>query len=58
VAHDEEPADRIRALIAEDRGRLMPSWLRACSAGVRATPQPAKWVTLSTTFARPLPAHR
>jgi hypothetical protein len=54
----EELADRIRALIARERGRLMPGWLLVSSAEVRSKPQPANWVALSTTFARSLPAKR
>jgi len=47
-----------KATVAEMRGRLMPGWLRVSSADVRTKPQLAKWVTLSATFARSLPAKR
>jgi hypothetical protein len=40
------------------RGRAMPGWLRVASEDVRTKPQLAKWVTLSTNFARSLPAKR
>ncbi len=47
-----------RTTVAEMRGRLMSGWLRVGSADVRPKPQLAKWVTLSTTSARSLPAKR
>ncbi len=50
VAYDEELADRIRALIAQEPA--------LSSADVRTKPQLAKWVTRGATFARSLPAKR
>jgi TfoX N-terminal domain len=47
-----------KATAAEMRGRPMPGWLRVGSSDVRTRPQLAKWVTLSTAFARSLPAKR
>ena len=47
-----------KATVAVMRGRPMPGWLRVESADVRTKPQLAKWVKLSTTFARSLPAKR
>jgi TfoX/Sxy family transcriptional regulator of competence genes len=40
------------------RGRPMPGWLRVAGVDVRTKQQLAKWVTLSTSFARLLPAKR
>ena len=47
-----------KATVTEMSGRLMPGWLGVSSADVRTKPQLAKWVTLSATFARSLPAKR
>ncbi len=40
------------------RGRAMRGWLRVSREHVRTTRDLAKWVQLSTTFARSLPAKR
>jgi TfoX/Sxy family transcriptional regulator of competence genes len=62
VRVDPEQSDKLvsstKASIAVMRGRPMPGWLRVESADVRTKPQLAKWVTLSTTYARSLPAKR
>ena len=57
-AQSDPLVDTTKAPVAEMRRRLTPGWLRACPADVRAKPQLAKWVTLSSTFARSLPAQR
>ena len=62
VRVDPEQSDKLvattKASVAVMRGRAMPGWLRVASEDVRTKPQLAKWVTLSTTFARSLPAKR
>jgi TfoX/Sxy family transcriptional regulator of competence genes len=62
VRVDPEQSDKLvsstKASVAVMRGRPMPGWLRLQSADVRTKPQLAKWVTLSTTYARSLPAKR
>jgi hypothetical protein len=45
-----------KAEVAVMRGRPMPGWLRVRGEDVRTKPQLAKWVKISTTFARLLPA--
>ncbi len=47
-----------KASVAVMRGRAMPGWLRVDGADVRTKPQLAKWVKLSTSFARSLPGKR
>jgi TfoX/Sxy family transcriptional regulator of competence genes len=46
------------ARVAEMRGREMPGWLRVESDDVPTLPQLARWVELSTAYARSLPAKR
>jgi TfoX/Sxy family transcriptional regulator of competence genes len=62
VRVDPERSDQLvsstKASVAVMRGRLMPGWLRVKGADVRTKPQLAKWVTLSTSYARALPAKR
>jgi TfoX/Sxy family transcriptional regulator of competence genes len=62
VRVDPEQSDKLvsstKASVAVMRGRPMPGWLRVASADVRTKPQLAKWVTLSTNYARSLPAKR
>ena len=40
------------------RGRAMPGWLRVEADDVATKPALAKWVELSTTYARSLPAKK
>ena len=62
VRVDPAQSDRLvattKASVAVMRGRTMPGWLRLASEDVLTKPQLAKWVKLSTTFARSLPAKR
>jgi TfoX/Sxy family transcriptional regulator of competence genes len=62
VRVDPEQSDKLvsstKASVAVMRGRPMPGWLRVASSDVRTKPQLAKWVTLSTSYARSLPAKR
>jgi TfoX/Sxy family transcriptional regulator of competence genes len=46
------------ARLMEMRGRRMQGWLRVDPDDVRTKRQLAKWVELSTTYARSLPAKR
>jgi TfoX/Sxy family transcriptional regulator of competence genes len=62
VRVDPEQSDKLvattKASVAVMRGRAMRGWLRVASEDVRTKPQLAKWVALSTAFARSLPAKR
>ena len=62
VRVDPEQSDKLvattKASVAVMRGRPMAGWLRVGSEDVRTKPQLAKWVKLSTAFARSLPAKR
>jgi TfoX/Sxy family transcriptional regulator of competence genes len=62
VRVDPEDSDKLvattKASVAVMRGRPMAGWLRVASEDVRTKPQLAKWVRLSTSFARSLPAER
>jgi len=40
------------------RGRAMPGWLRVAADEVRTERALAKWIELSTTYARSLPAKK
>jgi len=46
------------ASVAVMRGRPMPGWLRVEAEDVRTRRQLSRWVDLSTSFARSLPAKR
>ena len=62
VRVDPEDSDKLvattKASVAVMRGRPMAGWLRVGSEDVRTKPQLAKWVKLSTTYARSLPSKR
>jgi TfoX/Sxy family transcriptional regulator of competence genes len=62
VRVDPEQSEKLvattKASVAVMRGRAMAGWLRVASEDVRTKPQLAKWVKLSTNFARSLPAKR
>ena len=40
------------------RGRSMPGWLRVAADDVRTKPALSRWVALSSTYARSLPAKK
>jgi hypothetical protein len=45
-----------KAYLMEMNGRRMQGWLRVSQEDLRTTRELAKWVELSTTFVRSLPA--
>ncbi len=49
-------ATKARPLVM--RGRAMKGWLRVSGEHIRTKRELAKWIQLSTTFARSLPAKR
>jgi TfoX/Sxy family transcriptional regulator of competence genes len=57
-AQSDKLVSSTKASVAVMRGRPMPGWLRVKGADVRTKPQLAKWVTLSTNYARSLPVKR
>jgi TfoX/Sxy family transcriptional regulator of competence genes len=57
-AQSERLVERTRAETAVMRHRPMPGWLRVAPEHLRTKRQLAKWVDLSTAYARSLPPKR
>ena len=57
-AHTERLVNTTPARVMVMRGRAMPGWLRVAADAVRTKQALARWVELSSTYARSLPAKK
>lgn len=56
--HADKLTETTPARVMVMRGRSMPGWLRVAAADVGTKRALAKWIELSTTYARSLPAKK